>query len=96
MSDHRDTCDVKRWWNRVDSNHMLAEATLPTEDGEEEVEAKVHFEVCPTCEGRGKYVNPMLTVKDSLPMTFLKTLILQKTTILVCMMLGVCIVKASG
>jgi hypothetical protein len=37
---------------------MLAEATLPTEDGEEEVEAKVHFEVCPTCEGRGKYVNP--------------------------------------
>jgi hypothetical protein len=50
-----------RWWKRVDERRMVAIILAENEDGEErEVEIPVEFEVCGTCEGKGKHVNPSI------------------------------------
>lgn len=48
-----------RWWRRIDERRMLAFVAAEDEDGgEREVGIPVSFEVCGTCEGKGRHVNP--------------------------------------
>lgn len=50
-----------RWWKRVDERRMIAIVLAEGEDGEErEVEIPVEFEICGTCEGKGRHVNPSI------------------------------------
>jgi hypothetical protein len=66
MSDRRDTAYARRWWKSLDTNHMTAVVVLidDTNDfekegvAEEDVTVAVKFEVCPTCCGKGTFVNP--------------------------------------
>jgi hypothetical protein len=48
------------WFSSLDEKHNKATVTLFDGDDEEEVEVPVKLEVCPTCEGRGKHVNPSI------------------------------------
>jgi len=67
--DCRDFAALKgKWWNSIDENRLMATLTLPCGedcecgggDCEEEVRVPIRFEVCPTCEGKGKHVNPSI------------------------------------
>jgi hypothetical protein len=62
---------ARRWYESFDEKSMVATVTVydGEADIEEELDIPVKFEVCPTCEGRGKHVNPSidcdgLTAKD--------------------------------
>lgn len=45
----------------VDETRMIAFVDLVNDDGDEEaIEVHICFDVCDTCEGRGKYVNPAI------------------------------------
>jgi len=65
--DYRDVAShTKRWYKHLDENRMVAivELSYEDEDGnyveEEEVEVYVIYDVCPTCDGIGHYVNPSI------------------------------------
>jgi hypothetical protein len=67
--DHRDFAALKsKWWKSIDTGRMKATLVLPCDDEcecggglcEEEIEVPIKFEVCPTCEGKGKHVNPSI------------------------------------
>lgn len=45
---------------RIDTGRMLALVVLEGDDGEEEHEVPVRFEVCSTCAGKGTHVNPSI------------------------------------
>ena len=45
----------------TDTDRMTGTIDLEDDDGEEEsVTVRLKFEVCPTCEGQGKHVNPSI------------------------------------
>jgi hypothetical protein len=49
------------WFKSLDHKKMIAEVELTDEDGNEVVHVlPLHFEVCPTCEGRGTHTNPSI------------------------------------
>lgn len=49
------------WWRRIDERRMVAFLRVCDEEGNEiEVEIPVEFEVCGTCEGKGRHVNPSI------------------------------------
>lgn len=61
--DHRDFANLKnKWWETLDRDRMRATVFLGEDENgeEEEVEIPIKFEVCPTCEGKGKHVNPSI------------------------------------
>lgn len=67
--DHRDFASLKgKWWKSIDKKKMMATLVLPCDEEcecgggecEEEIEVPIIFAVCPTCEGRGKHVNPSI------------------------------------
>lgn len=50
-----------RTFQRVNQRDMTAVVVLETEDGEEYEEVvPIIFDVCPTCEGKGRHVNPSI------------------------------------
>jgi len=51
--DYRDSHN-RHWWKSIDWNDKLAIVCT----GEEDVEVNWHYEVCPKCQGEGRYVNP--------------------------------------
>lgn len=55
MGDHRDSASDERWWVQIDEGRMRALADFG--DGDEEW-VPITLEVCDSCGGRGKYVNP--------------------------------------
>ena len=55
--DHRDVAANVYLPYRVDEKRNLI---ILWEDDEDEVELELEWEVCPTCEGRGKHVNPSI------------------------------------
>jgi len=63
--DHRDIAEKYRWYDRFDARRMIATATLYVEvEGgsieEQEAEVPCHYDVCPSCDGQGSYVNPSI------------------------------------
>lgn len=63
--DYRDTAKNRRWWNSIDTQRMTALVTIETMPSmddlvEETRTVRIKMEVCPTCDGRGKYVNPSI------------------------------------
>lgn len=68
--DCRDFAALKgKWWESLDTDKMKATLLLYCDDEceecgggccEEEVEVPIKFKVCPTCEGKGKHVNPSI------------------------------------
>lgn len=67
--DYRDVAAcTSKWYRRFDERRMVVMVELPCEDegGEdeyeevEEVEVRVKYEVCPTCNGVGRYTNPAI------------------------------------
>ena len=52
---------ANHWWVSVDEGRMMATMTLYDEYGCNELrEVPIHMQVCPTCDGRGKHVNPSI------------------------------------
>jgi hypothetical protein len=70
--DHRDVAARKEnWWDKLDEKRMVATATVWDDDGDGvEVEVAFRWEVCPTCEGRGKHVNPSIDSQGISPEEF--------------------------
>jgi hypothetical protein len=64
--DYRDVAaHRRRWYKSLDERRMsvVAEIGWEEEDGsyiEDEVEVFVEYDVCPTCDGVGHYVNPSI------------------------------------
>ena len=58
--DRRDLAHSNRWWDSVHGRiAFMKDWSREEEDGEPGVlEIECKFEVCPTCDGRGSYVNP--------------------------------------
>ena len=54
--DNRDSASTLRWWDSLDVQKM--QVTVRWSDDDEYF--PVHFEVCTTCEGKGRYVNPSI------------------------------------
>lgn len=48
------------WFESFDATSMVATVTLEIDGDEAEHEVKCRYEVCPTCGGRGKHVNPSI------------------------------------
>jgi hypothetical protein len=56
--DHRQTArNLEAWYTDFDENNMTV---IPKWDDECQEPIPVHFEVCPTCRGIGKHVNPAI------------------------------------
>lgn len=51
-----------RWYTEFDEKKMVATVTLYNEEdhSESDEDIPVLFEVCPTCNGKGKHVNPSI------------------------------------
>lgn len=62
--DRRDTAHRERWWKSIDKTRMVSLVTVWGEDGEgdyeEDIEAKIEFELCDLCNGKGTHVNPSI------------------------------------
>jgi hypothetical protein len=62
--DHRDVvAATNKWYVRIDEHRMVAvveELYDPESDEYVDEEVPIHFEVCPTCEGKGSHVNPSI------------------------------------
>lgn len=60
--DHRDlAAHTQKWYTSIDLDKMTATVEAWDENGDEfEIEVPVKFEVCPTCNGKGKHVNPSI------------------------------------
>lgn len=68
--DHRDLAAMTdKWYKRIDENRKVAIVELPCGDDcewcggggcEEEVEIPIKYEVCQTCDGKGRHVNPSI------------------------------------
>lgn len=60
--DFRDRAAIEgAWYERFDEQSMNAVVVMLSDEGlEEEVAVPCHFEVCSTCDGRGRYVNPSI------------------------------------
>jgi hypothetical protein len=64
--DYRDVAaHSRRWYKSLDERRMVAVAEIAWEDEdgeyiEDEVEVFVTYDVCPTCDGIGHYVNPSI------------------------------------
>ncbi len=62
--DHRDAAQARgSWFESFDDNTMTASAILwldDSGDAEETRDVKCHFELCPTCDGKGKHVHPAI------------------------------------
>lgn len=59
--DHRDyAAKYGPQYDKIDEAKKKIYVTLTYDDGEEEVEFPMCWEVCPTCDGNGKYVNPSI------------------------------------
>lgn len=57
--DRRDTIRIMgHWWHRLDEGRMIA--FIYGEDNETEFEIPIKFEMCGTCGGKGKHVNPSI------------------------------------
>lgn len=66
MSDFRDYAHTNRWWADINEKHMVA--LVPWDDevpdwidydrDEEGFWVKFEWEVCTSCNGKGRYVNP--------------------------------------
>ena len=60
-NDHRVRGKDRRWWKQIDQDRMKALAVFYDEEGEEVEEwVPFEFQVCGTCQGRGKHVNPSI------------------------------------
>lgn len=60
-NDHRVRVQQNRWYESFDEAKMTVAITLENEEGEEETHTlSVKFEVCDTCEGKGRHVNPSI------------------------------------
>lgn len=46
------------WWSRIDERRMVT--FVIDKDGDAEVEIPITFEVCGTCEGKGRHTNPSI------------------------------------
>lgn len=58
--DHREEAQV-RWYESFDEKTMTATMWVETDDGDEEsLSGPCKYEVCPTCHGNGKHVNPSI------------------------------------
>lgn len=67
-NDHRvRAANKQQWYKELNTRTMTAIITVPFnnglsgpdhEYGEEDHEVPFHYEVCPTCHGKGKHVNP--------------------------------------
>lgn len=58
--DRRDLASSKKWWDSLHGTTALLK-DWSQEDAEGEpmvIKVECEFEVCPTCNGRGSYVNP--------------------------------------
>jgi hypothetical protein len=53
--DKRDLAASNRWWNAIDKGRMRARVD---NDVEVELWVPIRFEICESCGGRGRYVNP--------------------------------------
>jgi hypothetical protein len=60
MVDHRYTGREIARSRRFDEERMILMVSLWDGDDEEEVELPAVYEVCPTCEGKGRHVNPAI------------------------------------
>lgn len=50
-----------RWYEDLDETRMVASTRYHNDDGDEIVqEVPIRFDVCPTCNGKGKHVNPSI------------------------------------
>jgi len=60
--DHRDVAaNLEAWYEKFDEKSMTATVELEIGDGDvEEVQVKVKYVVCPTCNGKGSHVNPSI------------------------------------
>lgn len=61
MTDRRDLASSRRWWSRHDGRTAYMDDYCEDMGKLEEpvpIAIPVQMEVCPTCDGRGKYVNP--------------------------------------
>lgn len=60
--DHRDVVAGRgKWYDSLDEKRMIAKAELWDEDGDEfEAEVPFKWDVCQTCNGKGKHVNPSI------------------------------------
>lgn len=74
--DHREVAAYKcKWYESLDERRMMATAIIYNidEEGceyEEEVEMPFIWEVCPTCRGRGRHVNPNIDSNGISPEEF--------------------------
>jgi hypothetical protein len=63
-SDYRTTAIDDVWWGGIDGDRAWPSVDFRwglMEDGiDPEAPVGIRFEVCPACEGRGKYVNPSI------------------------------------
>ena len=61
-SDHRVRAGSSaKWYKSLDQKRMIAEVDSTDEDGNEElIEVPFTWEVCPTCQGKGKHTNPSI------------------------------------
>ena len=61
MSDIRDRAASQRWWAWHDGRKAEMEDYTQGEDDDGElihIQIPVEMQICPTCDGRGAYVNP--------------------------------------
>lgn len=58
-NDHRvRAAQENKWWTSIDEDKMIA--TISLWDDEDLIEVPFQFEVCHTCDGKGKHVNPSI------------------------------------
>jgi hypothetical protein len=56
MTDRRDYAHTERWWNAIDEGRMMAR--VDWDYGGKDDWVPITLEVCNSCDGRGRYVNP--------------------------------------
>jgi len=60
-----------KWWASLDVDAMIATVELEDQEGEElEIKVPFKFEVCPTCHGRGRHVDPAIDSHGITPEEF--------------------------
>jgi hypothetical protein len=59
-ADYRTTASDERWWTNLNGDTAFISVLYGTDEVIEDMWVKVKFEVCPACEGHGRYVNPSI------------------------------------
>lgn len=61
MPDYRDVAaHAEPWYEHFDERTQVASLWLTVGECEEYTEVRCVYDVCPTCNGRGRYVNPSI------------------------------------